>query len=182
MTEERIKKLEESITKLTQMLEHCGKRLMRMEHEINVLRMSSKGGFTVATDHLEKLKMEVKQLRYELDAVMYGTPRNFIVEEVKNSLEGKIRGLDNELEAHHYQLDDIRKEIRELVERMNILEQPDLFRKIEVTRDYHLKPSACPVCGGRGTVSSDFYTKIQSTASLEEVKCESCNGAGVLWG
>lgn len=48
---------------------------------------------------------------------------------------------------------------------------------------YHLKPYACPICGGRGTVPSNFYSNYGSTtmANIEET-CRTCNGAGILWG
>ena len=43
-------------------------------------------------------------------------------------------------------------------------------------------PFRCPVCNGRGTVSSNFYSdRHQSTSYTYEVQCRSCNGKGVLW-
>ena len=44
-------------------------------------------------------------------------------------------------------------------------------------------PHTCPICGGRGLVSGDFYQQQQSTNyNTTVVVCQSCNGTGVIWG
>lgn len=44
-------------------------------------------------------------------------------------------------------------------------------------------PHRCPVCFGKGTVQSGFYSygNLSKTSSIEE-QCRACSGTGVLWG
>lgn len=45
-----------------------------------------------------------------------------------------------------------------------------------------MKPYKCPVCEGRGTVPPSLYgDPFGSTAVIEEVKCRSCDGTGIVW-
>ena len=52
------------------------------------------------------------------------------------------------------------------------------------------EPFCCPVCGGRGIVSYEFYTPpekyydnttIEVHNYLEVVPCRACNGTGIVW-
>lgn len=40
------------------------------------------------------------------------------------------------------------------------------------------EPYTCPVCSGRGTVPSGFYS---GTCSIED-PCHACGGTGIVWG
>lgn len=47
------------------------------------------------------------------------------------------------------------------------------------------KPHACPVCFGKGVVPNGFYnttTGNYSITSTASEKCQSCWGAGIVWG
>jgi len=40
----------------------------------------------------------------------------------------------------------------------------------------------CPVCNGRGKVSSNYYDlELSTTTSASEEPCRSCNGLGYIW-
>ena len=42
--------------------------------------------------------------------------------------------------------------------------------------------SICPVCHGRGFMSSEFYASLPGTCTgLWDVACRSCDGKGVAW-
>ena len=55
-----------------------------------------------------------------------------------------------------------------------------------VMMDEKHEPKCCPVCGGRGEVSSDFYEDIpgiykpSTTAAPRPVTCRGCGGTGVV--
>jgi DnaJ-class molecular chaperone len=43
-------------------------------------------------------------------------------------------------------------------------------------------PSICPVCRGRGFVSSEFYANHPGTCTgVWDVTCKACNGKGIVW-
>ena len=42
-------------------------------------------------------------------------------------------------------------------------------------------PYRCPVCFGAGMVASNFYTKADAAASVEQPLCRSCGGTGIVW-
>lgn len=52
------------------------------------------------------------------------------------------------------------------------------------------KPYVCPVCNGRGLVSSDYYDTNDWQATYKDTRtipeqrqtCRACGGIGVLWG
>ena len=43
-------------------------------------------------------------------------------------------------------------------------------------------PHTCPVCGGTGTVPSNFYNHSQTGTTCNPEPCRSCNGTGIVWG
>jgi len=47
------------------------------------------------------------------------------------------------------------------------------------------KPYICPVCEGRGSVSSGFYAgahnHITNNNPQAREQCQACNGAGIVW-
>lgn len=44
-----------------------------------------------------------------------------------------------------------------------------------------MQPYKCPVCEGRGSLPSNFYTRDAGATSTADIQCRSCKGTGVLW-
>jgi len=42
-------------------------------------------------------------------------------------------------------------------------------------------PYRCPVCGGRGTMPHDFYTRLGASNATGPVQCRSCGGSGIVY-
>ena len=43
------------------------------------------------------------------------------------------------------------------------------------------KPHLCPVCQGRGTVPSGFYSMGTLSSNVTPEQCRSCFGQGIVW-
>lgn len=55
---------------------------------------------------------------------------------------------------------------------------PSLFAQYE--RAQPAPWQRCPVCAGRGTLPSDFYSQIGGMTSTVRVTCRSCGGKGMV--
>jgi len=44
------------------------------------------------------------------------------------------------------------------------------------------QPYRCPVCEGRGTVESNFYSRATMSSTTDNETCRTCHGAGIIWG
>jgi C4-type Zn-finger protein len=55
---------------------------------------------------------------------------------------------------------------------------------LKVNYSVKSKPHVCPVCDGRGYVPPMFYNTIPTTSSVNvtSIKCNTCNGTGIVWG
>ena len=42
------------------------------------------------------------------------------------------------------------------------------------------KPHRCPICLGRGIVTSDFYSLSYTTKAAPQM-CRTCKGKGIIW-
>ena len=43
------------------------------------------------------------------------------------------------------------------------------------------RPHLCPVCQGRGTVPTGFYSPTGSTSNVTPEQCRTCQGFGMVW-
>lgn len=42
-------------------------------------------------------------------------------------------------------------------------------------------PFRCPVCEGRRTMLSSFYTRMVVGTGMDTVECKTCEGDGIIW-